>query len=194
LTVGLTCSTVGRPRKSSYTFASCGSSAPSALAPRAATLPAAPRISAVNSRLRIGLLTPRPIRAAQYRIAADRLADAKADLQIAGAGQGLEDPVGVRCGGGGRIGRPSAYPSIAGILLHCREPAVRAGSGLMHRANHNPIRSPRRRVRAALPALRGAARLRRLDPSATSTACRTSAGRWHGFGGSLSYPGGEPLL
>jgi hypothetical protein len=34
----------------------------------------------------------------------------------------------VRCGCAGRVQRPSAYPSIAGISLHCREPPVRARS------------------------------------------------------------------
>src|SRR5882724_12119620 len=43
-----------------------------------------------------------------------------------------------------------------------------ANFGLLHRSNQ--IRSPPRRTRAALPALRGAQHLRRIDPSASSTA------------------------
>ena len=39
----------------------------------------------------------------------------------------------------------------------------------MHRSNRHVIRSARRRARTALPTLRGAERLRRVDPSATST-------------------------
>jgi hypothetical protein len=72
---------------------------------------------------------------------------------------------------GSKIGmRPSTSPSIAGAMLHCRQLPLHANCGLMHRSNQHPIRSPRRRARAALPALRGAERLRRVDPSATSTA------------------------
>jgi hypothetical protein len=44
-----------------------------------------------------------------------------------------QEAQGVRClGGCGRVdcvSRPSAYPSIAGISLHCRELAVWAKSG-----------------------------------------------------------------
>jgi hypothetical protein len=40
-----------------------------------------------------------------------------------------QPPLRVRCGGAGRIRRPSASTSIVGDLLRCREPAVCAISG-----------------------------------------------------------------
>ena len=64
-------------------------------------------------------------------------------------------------------------------------------SGLLHRSNQHRIRSPPRRTRAALPALRGAQHLRRIDPSASSTAAPEV-----GTAPGVRYParGGDPLL
>jgi hypothetical protein len=41
----------------------------------------------------------------------------------------LRLPLGVRRGSAGRVRRPSALPSIAGVLLHCREQRVGAKCG-----------------------------------------------------------------
>jgi hypothetical protein len=54
--------------------------------------------------------------------------------------------------------RDAALPRTA-VACHC---------GLMHRSNQHPIRSPRR-CASSVVALRWAERLRRVDPSATST-------------------------
>src|SRR6267378_7411781 len=64
-----------------------------------------------------------------------------------------------------------------------------ANFGLLHRSNQ--IRSPPRCTRAALPALRGAQHLRRIDPSASSTAAPEV-----GTAPGVRYParGGDPLL
>jgi hypothetical protein len=60
------------------------------------------------------------------------------------------------------VGGSSGYFQAVGVAL---PPTVReANRGLVHRSNQHPIRSPRRHAQAALPALRGAERLRRVDP------------------------------
>jgi len=53
----------------------------------------------------------------------------------------------VRCGGAGHVSRPSAYPSIAGISLHCREPPPRASCRGWEASKHRrnlvpPVPSP----------------------------------------------------
>src|SRR6266851_5642073 len=64
-------------------------------------------------------------------------------------------------------------------------------SGLLHGSIQHPIRSPPRRTRAALPALRGAQHLRRIDPSASSTAAPEVG---TAQGGRYPARGGDPLL
>ena len=86
----------------------------------------------------------------------------------------------------GRHPKPFTGADNASLPRHVRLVPMH-NSGL-YRSNRHPIRS---RTRAALPALRGAPHLRRIDPSASSTAAPDV-----GTAPGVRYParGGDPLL